>query len=211
MEIDLSKNFLTIQFNENNNIVGEVALTDFTPVLLATRHRLPSTSLIKCPGLGRQLELKPFACTFTYANTKVVDKKPQTHVYKNGNSRTRYVDILLINLDPLQQWNQFKKDYYCFIDKFNRLGFHIMEYELYPEFTAQGLIHVHGLLWHDSEGWTPARAHLMAATWCKVSGARMVAQIKSNGHGHDYSFAQCNDIKAWHKYIKKEQTIHSLK
>lgn len=209
MEIDLSKNFL-IQFNEDNNIGDGVALTDSIPVLVGTRHRLPSTNLIKLILPEIRQKLKPFACTFTYSINKVAEKKPQVTVFKNGNSRTKLIDILLVNYDPLKQWLYFKQDFYKFCDKFNRLGFSLNEYHCYPEFTQQGLIHVHALLYHDCEGWGTARAQLMATTWCKVSGSRMVAQVKNNGHGNDYSFAQCNNVVSWLTYIRKEQQTHNI-
>jgi len=206
-----TKNFI-IQFNEDQELAhwDGVVLTDSIPVCVGTRHRLPTTNLIKLIDPEIRKSLRPFACTFTYNVNKVAEKKPEVKVFKNGNSRTKLIDCLLVNYDPLKQWQFFKKDFYTFCDKFNRAGYSVPEYHLYPEFTAQGLIHVHALMYHDCQGWPAARAHLMASTWCKVSGARMVAQVKSNGHGNDYAFAVCNDVIKWLQYIRKEQTVPGL-
>jgi len=200
--MDIS-NFL-IQFDEQDS-EGEVVLTDFTPVLVATRHKLPGSRLIKLIDSEYRKVLTPFAITFTYKINQVARYETAIKVFKNGNSRTTKVPILLVDLPPLEQWKHFKKQFYEWTDKCYRNNVNIAEWQCYPEFTGSNLIHVHALIYHLAEGWATARAHLMATLWCKISGSRMVAQVKHNNRGNDYAFAVCHDVKAWTTYITKEQ------
>lgn len=201
-KIDIS-NFL-IEIDEIDS-GGEVFLTDFTPVLVGIRHRLPSARMIKLTHPDIKAVLKPFAITFTYKINQIAKYVQSIKVFKNGNSRSTKVPILLVDLPPLEQWKHFKMQFYEWIDKCYRNKMIISEYHCFPEFTQGNLIHVHALVYHDPEGWATARAHLMASLWCKVSGSRMIAQVKHNGFKNDYAFALCNDVEAWTKYITKEQ------
>lgn len=69
-------------------------------------------------------------------------------------------------------------------------SFEGMEFILYPEFTKNGMIHWHGLMYHP----------LIQA--CGVVEDSIIKVCRRFGKQHDVK--KVNDIEAWFKYITKE-------
>lgn len=78
-------------------------------------------------------------------------------------------------------------------------------YEIYGEYTQQGILHAHGLIYITAP-YPNAVRHILMKAWSDVChGASMIAMKKKNCRGgYNYAMDLCNDVKAWRKYITKE-------
>lgn len=87
----------------------------------------------------------------------------------------------------------------------------ITSHEVYCEYTKQGLIHAHGLMYINNNYSTAVR-EIMAQQWketCK--GARKSAMVKRKGKNTDHAFDKCNNVTKWREYITKEYPQYALK
>lgn len=83
-------------------------------------------------------------------------------------------------------------------------------YELYPERTKNGTLHVHGLIYYNSSYYSGV-SKIMSKAWVDLTkkryGTSLNAQRRKNQKGgYDNAFDKCNNVKAWREYITKEYT-----
>lgn len=151
-------------------------------------------------------ECDPLAFTFTLPLDSVYKVVTDTTYSSNGRMKQVKKNLLVRDMSPQVQWNHMQE----LIDKWrNRLEtkfrLHFMQYEIYPELTQKGLIHAHGLLYHDCCNYVGGRCAIFAAEWCYISKGSVRATTKINHMGKiDYAFAKCSNVESWKKYITKE-------
>jgi len=150
--------------------------------------------------------ISPHATTFTFPTDHVYKVVKEIRFLKNGREVQTKRSLLLKDQDQ-------KIQFYYFCRLFDRLRDRIFKmhhftpwgWELYPEFTKKGMIHMHGLMWFQTDGWAIGRCHAIASEWVKLSKGSLRALITHKPNGHtDYAIAPCQDVEAWLKYSKKE-------
>lgn len=143
----------------------------------------------------------PYALTFTF-NT---DHK----IYKSYGEEP----VLLIDQSPSIQMMYFKKKFMAWLSdiKTNLLttsrSIRIPAYEVYTEFTKQGLIHAHGLLYLNNN-YHSGVSNTMSSVWCNINIGVQRKSMTSYKKGKyaDKAFDKCSDVLKWTKYITKEQS-----
>lgn len=179
-------------------------LTDRTPEMDLSYNPLSGHHVTQ---LGYDLsECDPFACTFTFNTNTVFKKLTEISYYKNGNPKKVLKEILLINVSPEQQWNYMVSQILGWRIKLSsKYKITFRQFEIYPEFTKNGLIHAHGLLYSDSKGYASGYSLMMASVWSSMNKLDLRATWSINYQGKkDYAFAVCNNVEKWTEYIRKE-------
>jgi len=157
--------------------------------------------------LGYDLsECDAFACTFTFNTNTVFKKVQEISYYKNGKPKKSLKEILLINIEPELQWDYMKSQILGWRMKLSsKYKITFRQFEIYPEFTKNGLIHAHGLMYSDSKGYASGYSLMMASVWSSINKLDLRATWSINFQGKkDYAFAICNNVEKWYDYITKE-------
>ena len=151
-------------------------------------------------------KLDPFAATFTFPVNHVFSKVYNLRYTKTGREIKTAKELYLIDQEQMRQWRYFIELYNRLVSRVQTKHYiNIFAWELYPEFTKQGLIHVHGLLWFRSEGWGVGKSHAVASEWARLTKGSMRAYISHNANGTtSYAIAPCKDVEQWRKYSSKE-------
>lgn len=151
-------------------------------------------------------DCKALAATFTYPIDHIQQKVIDVKYTKSGRRIESKRDLLLIDAPQDIQWIIFKNHFEKLRERiYKKHYFVIFGYELYPEFTKQGLIHVHGVLWLQTLGWDIGRSYAIASEWARITKGNMKAYVKRNANGTtSYAIAPVSNITEWLKYCKKE-------
>lgn len=119
---------------------------------------------------------------------------------------------LLVNQTKANQVAYFNKQFIKWYDRLcvnlatTMYKVDIPAYEVYTEFTKNGLVHAHGLLYINNS-YTSGVGSVMTNIWCSINpGVTWKAMSSKRGRFIDKAFDKCSNIPAWRKYISKEQT-----
>lgn len=205
--IRLSKTLLNV-IDECNDLVEPLEGGEKSGLLTAGRTKdevffpPPHTKYIKKVGMVSN-DHTPYAITFTFPTDTRFDMTG-ARLVKDRN----YIN--LIDQIPSIQRNHFFGQFDIWLKKLKRSLSSFMPYvsmpamEIYTEFTQQGLIHAHGLIYINNN-YGPAVSDIMASLWVKINkGVQKSAMIKRNGKLTDRAFDKCNNVTNWTKYIRKE-------
>lgn len=160
----------------------------------------------KCENAHQWHGVKGHAATFTYPIEHVIKTVKETRWLKNGREIQTKKYLYLKDIPQKEQFYYFKDMFNKMNERlYKKFNFFIIGFELYPEFTKAGLIHIHGMLWFQPEGWAIGRCHAIASEWVRLTKGTLRALMKHNANGTtDYAIAPCQDIEAWMQYAKKE-------
>ena len=153
-------------------------------------------------------DLSPYAITFTLPSEYMMDVNDAVSVrlrdYQKVKDQPPHRQVSFMN-SRIEDW----------LKKFRRSmrGMHqyfdIHSYELYHEFTQQGLIHTHGLLLCNNNYYT-GTSDIMANLWVRTNPGRkdLFTGVKKSSmkRNRDHAFDKCNHIPNWRKYITKESS-----
>lgn len=191
-------------------LLHSVSLTDTMPLEMDSHPN--SLSGLRAYSLGYDLSgCDALACTFTLPLDAVYKTVTDTSFSSTGRMKQVKKNLLVRDMSQSVQWSHL----HGLIDKWlhrlaTKFRFYFHHYQIYPEFTKNGLIHAHGLLYHDCGGYVSGRCAIFASEWCYISKSSIRATTKYNAFGKiDYAFAKCTNVPKWLEYIEKE--YHSTK
>lgn len=151
-------------------------------------------------------DLTPYAITFTLPSDYMIDIKDIPTVkyreYRLLKDQQKFLQVRFMET-RIQEWlKKFKR---CM--RSMHQFFEIHSYEIYHEFTKQGIVHSHGLLLCNNN-YTRGTSDIMANMWVRCNPGRkgLFTGVKkiSMKKGNDHAFDKCNSIANWRKYITKE-------
>ena len=162
-------------------------------------------TFIKTQRLWTNGEFVPFACNFNLPIEHHKNITTMKFSEKTGRNTTKVVKSFTRNLDKSYQWSTLVGLIEKWIDRIAKVGFIIPSYEIYGEFTSNGMIHAHGIV--DvicSEAYAIGVGTILGAQWIKLTKGSMVSLAKKNLTGKfDYAFAKCNNLNNFLAYAKK--------
>lgn len=150
-------------------------------------------------------ECIPFACNFNlpYDHHKNVTTNKLSK--KTGTLRAVSKKVFTKDLLKPLQWDLMTQLIESWKNRLHKQSWLISNAEIYGEFTAQGLIHAHGLV-HIvcCSAYAMGVSTIIAKEWIKMTKGSMASLAKKNALGkYDYAFAKCSDSKAFLKYASK--------
>lgn len=162
-------------------------------------------AFIKTQHLWTNGEVVAFACNFNLPIEHHKNITTMKFSEKTGKNTTKVVKSFTKNLDKSYQWNTLIGLIEKWIDKIAKVGFIIPSYEIYGEFTSNGMIHAHGIV--DvicSEAYVIGVGTILGAQWIRLTKGSMVSLAKKNlANKFDYAFAKCSNRKNYIAYAKK--------
>lgn len=199
-------NNLTITFDDMESINLN---TDFRNALLTdvsenrpggTDYCFQTENILHEPD-----KVVPFACNF---NIPLDHCKNITHnklSKKTGTLRPVVQKVYTKDLLKPFQWATMKELLTKWMNNLNKQGWHISKTKIYGEFTSNGLIHAHGLVYIvSSRAYSIGISAIISKEWIKITKGSMNSLSKMNVQGkYDYAFAACNDVNAFLKYASK--------
>jgi len=179
-------------------------LTDRTPEMDLSFNRISGTHFTMY-GIDLS-ECDPYACTFTLPIDTIFSKVTEISYTKTGKQKKSLKEILLVNVTQEEQWYYLKSQIIGWMFKLqSKHGISFRQYQVYPEFTKNGLIHAHGLFYSTAHGYSTGYSLMMASVWSSLNKSDLRATWSINYQGKkDYAFALCNNVSKWTEYIQKE-------
>lgn len=158
-------------------------------------------------------DLLPYAITFTLPSEYMMDVNDAVRVrlrdYQKVKEQPRHRQVSFMN-SRIEEW---AKKFQRTMKGMNKY-FYIHSFEMYHEFTQQGIIHTHGLLLCNNN-YFGTTSDIMANLWVATNQGRkdLFTGVKKSAlkRFKDHAFDKCNNITSWRKYITKESPEWSSK
>jgi len=206
-------NNLTIEFNDSpqDGSMAYVSLTDVCPMETPTAtptctYKMSYSSMIN-DGI-------PFACNF---NVPLDHSKNHTTSYfndKTNSVKTQITKVFTKSLPKEIQWKLLTEIIEKWLKSCEKTHkFRFTGYEIYGEFTSNGMIHAHGIVYFQvSKAYAMGVSAVISNSWLRMTKGNINSLSKMNSLGNiDYAFGYCNSVPKYLEYASKGPGLQAVK
>lgn len=209
----MNKN-LIITFDEDINDL--ILSDDFRNASLTDVSENPSpdtTYVFKMKTLFHEdKETVPFACNFNLPFEHCQHLTQHKLSKSKGIIRPKVTKSYTKDLDKPLQWERMRQLLDKWIRNLHKQYWMITRAEIYGEFTANGLIHAHGIVWIIcAPAYAPGISALISKEWIRITKGSMASLAKTNAAGKfDFAFSKCNNVQNFLAYASKGPGLQAL-
>jgi len=172
-----------------------------------------SYEFVRDTAIHDKKDTVPFACNFNLPLDHCLYKTEMKLDDSKGIIRSCVKKSYTRKLDHILQWVRMRELLEKWLNRLKKNSWMVTKVKIFGEFTANGLIHAHGIVWIiASPSYSCGISAMIANEWIKISkgSAKSLSKINSAGK-EDYAFSKCNNVQNFLAYASKGPGLQACK